>query len=167
MGKNAPRPFNQLDAVAVPTFRAQNSSRPRYCTPETRQTKPRLPNIDRIRRMSSVSTSRKLGIAARVAGRVISQRAGRNRTLGAIAKAVRTTTSHFGRALGELWLEVTGFVFLVLAGIGVLAFFREYSKYQAGHATSSRAVLAVCFAGLFTWFGVTSFWRVRKRSQNH
>ena len=117
--------------------------------------------------MSSVSTSRKLGIAARVAGRVISQHARRTRTFSAVAKAARATASHFGRVLGELWLEVTGFVFLALAGIGVIAFFREYTKYQAGHATSSRAVLAVCFAGLFGWFGVSSFWRVRKRSRDH
>jgi hypothetical protein len=114
--------------------------------------------------VSSVSTSRKLGIAARIAGRVISQHAGRSRTFGAISKGARATASHFGRALGQLWLEVTGFVFLALAGIGVIAFFREYNKYQAGHATSSRAVLAVCFTGLFAWFGVSSFWRVRKKS---
>jgi len=116
--------------------------------------------------MSSVSTGRKLGIAARVAGQVISKRACRTRSFGALTKAVRATASHFGRVLGQLWLEVTGFVFLFLAGIGVLAFFREYNKYQAGHATSSRVVLAVCFAGLFGWFGVSSFWRVKKGSQN-
>jgi hypothetical protein len=116
--------------------------------------------------MSSVSTSRKLGIAARVAGRVISQQAGRSRSFGAVAKAARATAAHFGRVLGQLWLEVTGFVFLALAGIGVVAFFREYGKYQAGHATFSRAVLALGFTGLFGWFGVSSFWRVRKRSQN-
>ena len=114
--------------------------------------------------MSSVSTSRKLGIAARVAGRVISQRAGRSRTVGAVAQAARATASHFGRILGQLWLEVTGFVFLALAGIGVIAFFREYNKYQAGHATSSRAVLAVCFTALFAWFGASSFWKIRKRN---
>jgi hypothetical protein len=116
--------------------------------------------------MSSVSTSRKLGIAARVAGRVISQHARRTRTFGAVTTAARATASHFGRVLGQLWLEVTGFVFLVLAGIGVIAFWREYAKYQAGHATSSRALLAACFSGLFGWFGVTSFLQVRKRSQN-
>jgi len=113
--------------------------------------------------MSSVSTSRKLGIAARAAGRVISQQARRTRTFGAVTRAARATASHCGRILGQLWLEVTGFVFLFLAGIGVIAFFREYAKYQAGHATSSRVLLAVCFAGLFGWFGVSSFWRVRKR----
>ena len=114
--------------------------------------------------MSSVSTGRKLGIAARVAGRVIAERARRTRTFSAVTKAVRSTASHFGRVLGQLWLEVTGFVFLFLAGIGVIAFFREYAKYQAGHATSSRVALAVCFAGLFGWFGVSSFWRVWKRT---
>jgi hypothetical protein len=117
--------------------------------------------------MSSVSNGQKLGIAARVAGRIITQRARRTRTLGAIAKAARSTLSHFGRVLGQLWLEVTGFVFLFLAVIGVLAFFREYMKYQLGHATSGRLVLAVCFTGLFAWFGASSFWRVRKRGQNH
>lgn len=117
--------------------------------------------------MSSVSTGRKLGVAARIASRVIAERAGRNRTFGAVTKALRATASHFGRVLGQLWLEVTGFVFLALAGIGVIAFVRAYAKYQAGHATSSRVVLAVCFTTLFGWFGVSSFWRVRKRSQNH
>ncbi|HSY66318.1 MAG TPA: hypothetical protein VK829_17115 [Terriglobales bacterium] len=118
-------------------------------------------------KMAGVSTTRKLGIAARVAGRVISQQAGRSRTVGAVTKAGRATAAHCGRVLGQLWLEVTGFVFLALAGIGVLAFVREYNRYQAGHTTSSRAMLAICFAGLFGWFGVSSFWKVRRRSQNH
>jgi hypothetical protein len=117
--------------------------------------------------MSSVSTSRKLGIAARVATRVIAQHARRTRTFGAVMKAARATAAHFGGVLGQLWLEVTGFVFLALASIGVIAFFREYTRYHAGHASSSRVVLAVCFTGLFGWFGVSSFWRVRKRGQNH
>ena len=111
--------------------------------------------------MSSLSTSRKLGIAARV----LSQHARRTRTFGAVTQAVRATASHFGRVLGQLWLEVTGFVFLALAGIGVIAFFREYSKYQLGHVTIGRVVLALCFSGLFGWFGVSSFWRVRGRNQ--
>ena len=109
--------------------------------------------------MASVSTARKLGIVARIAGKQIS----RTRTFGAVVRASRATLSHTGRVLGQLWLEVTGFVFLVLGAIGLLAFWREYVKYQAGHATSGRVVLAACFSGLFLWFGLSSFWRIRRR----
>ena len=147
-------------------LRAQTACARDIVTPKRVKRNPARTNIDKIIEMSSVTTGRKLGIAARVAGRVISQHARKSRSVGALTKGARAAASHFGRVLGQLWLEVTGFVFLTLAGIGVLAFFREYAKYQAGHATPSRAVLAVCFAGLFGWFGVSSFWRVRKRNQN-
>jgi len=109
--------------------------------------------------MARVSTARKLGIATRVAG----QQMRRTRTFGAVVKAARTTASHLGRALGQLWLEVTGFVFLALAIIGFLAFLREYNKYHAGRTSSGRVLLAVCFTLLFGWFGISSFWRVRRR----
>jgi hypothetical protein len=109
--------------------------------------------------MAKVSTARKLGIATRIA----SQQVRRTRTFGAVMKAARATASHFGRVLGQLWLEVTGFVFLALAGIGALAFVREYGKYHAGRVGSGRLVLAVCFTLLFGWFGVSSFWRVKSK----
>jgi hypothetical protein len=109
--------------------------------------------------MPKVSTARKLGIATRLAG----QQVRRTRTFGAMVKGVRITVSHLARVLGQLWLEVTGFVFLVLAGIGLLAFMREYHKYSVGRAGSGRVLLAVCFTLLFGWFGLTSFWRVRKK----
>jgi len=109
--------------------------------------------------MGKVSTARKLGIATRIAG----QQVRRTRTFAAVMKATRASASHWGKALGQLWLEVTGFVFLALAGIGVLALIREYGKYHAGRVGSGRLVLAVCFALLFGWFGVSSFWRVKKK----
>jgi hypothetical protein len=109
--------------------------------------------------MGKVSTARKLGIATRIAG----QQVRRTRTFGAVVKAVRTSASHLGKVLGQLWLEVTGFVFLALAGIGVLAFIREYGKYHARRGGAGRLALAVCFTLLFGWFGVSSFLRVRKK----
>jgi hypothetical protein len=109
--------------------------------------------------MPKVSTARKLGIATRIA----SQQVRRTRTFGAVMKAAHATASHLGRVAGQLWLEVTGFVFLALAGIGFLAFMREYNRYHAGRVGSGRVVLAVCFTLLFGWFGVSSFWRVRKK----
>jgi hypothetical protein len=109
--------------------------------------------------MAKVSSARKLGIATRIAG----QQVRRTRTFAAVMKAARATTSHLGRVLGQLWLEVTGFVFLALAGIGFLAFLREYGKYHAGRVGSGRVVLAVCFTVLFGWFGLSSFWRIRNK----
>jgi hypothetical protein len=107
----------------------------------------------------SVSTPRKLGIAARVLGSHVR----RTRTFGAMMKAGRATGVHFGRVLHQLWLEVTGFVFLALSGVGALAFAHEWTKHQAGGANSNRLILAVCFTLMFGWFGFSSFWRVRKK----
>jgi len=130
------------------------SPRPRYCNPK-------LVKIGLIKLMTvaKVSTLRKLSIAARIAGQHLRQR----RAVGAVIQAARATASHFGRVLGQLWLEVTGFVFLALAGIGALALVRESAKFHAGQGNHTRVVAAVCFTGLFAWFGVSSFWRVRKK----
>jgi hypothetical protein len=105
--------------------------------------------------MSPLSTGRKLGIAARVAGRQVRN----TRTFGAVVKAGRTTAARWGRVLGQLWLEVTGFVFLALAAVGGLAFWREWVK----HSGTGRLVLAAAFTVLFGWFGASSFWRIRKK----
>src|SRR5713101_2862053 len=109
--------------------------------------------------MANLSTARKLSILARVAA----QHAGRTRSFSAVLQAARTTASHFGRVLHQLWLEVTGFVFLALAFIGGVAFFREFARYQAGQTTTGRVVVAIVFTLTFVWFGVTSFWRVWKK----
>ena len=111
--------------------------------------------------MASVFTLRNLGLAARVAA----EQAKRSRSIGAILKAGKATASHFGRVLHQLWLEVTGFVFLALASIGAIAFFREYVKYTSSKTNAGRVVVAVCFTAMFAWFGVSSFWRVRKRNK--
>ena len=111
--------------------------------------------------MAKVSTWKKIEIAARVAAR----QAGSSRTGAALRKGVQSTAKSFGRVARQLWLEVTGFTFFVLALIGAVAGFREYDKYQAGLAEGpGRVILAACFTATFAWFGVTSFWRVRKKN---
>ncbi|HEX8815815.1 MAG TPA: hypothetical protein VF753_09965 [Terriglobales bacterium] len=109
--------------------------------------------------MAKDSTARKLGIATRIAG----QQIGKTRTYGAISAATKATYGHTKRVTRQLWLEVTGFVFLALAGIGAIAFVREYAKFHAGHADANRTILAACFAVLFGWFGLSSFWRVNRK----
>ena len=122
-----------------------------YCTAET---------LVKSMAVALGSKVRQIGMIARGLRRVV----GRGGKLSAWADAARTTGAHFRRVLGQLWLEVTGFVFLSLAAIGALAFVREYTRLHAGNSNSGRVALAICFTVMFGWFGVSSFWRVRKRS---
>jgi hypothetical protein len=110
--------------------------------------------------MIAVGMVKKVALVLRVAG----QQFARSRIGGALLKGLRATASSFGRVLHQLWLEVTGFTFLALAGVGAVAGIREFGKYQASRAAGpGRLILAVCFTVSFAWFGLSSFWRVRKR----
>ena len=110
--------------------------------------------------MTKVSTLRRIGIAARVAAR----QAGTTRVGRALLNGAQAALGSFGHVLHQLWLEVTGFIFLALAAVGATAGFREYVKYQAGEAEGpGRLILAACFTVTFAWFGLSSFWRVRKK----
>ncbi len=109
--------------------------------------------------MANVSTSRKLGIAARIAG----QQVKRSRAYGALISGAHASLSHFGRVLHQLWLEVTGFVFLAFACVGLVALFKEYSAYHAGKAAAGRVAAAAGFSLVFAWFGTSSFWKSRKK----
>jgi hypothetical protein len=109
--------------------------------------------------MANLSTARKLSLLARIAA----ERAGQTRTLGAVWRAGRATVAHVGHVLHQLWLEVTGFIFLALAGVGAGALVREYTQFRAGKIASGRLIVAACFTALFAWFGVSSFWRARRR----
>ena len=111
--------------------------------------------------MDKVSTARKLGVVARVA----TQQAKRSRTVRAATGAVAATARAFGRVLHQLWLEVTGLVFLVMAGAGGIESVHEYAKYQTGRAGLGRVVALICFTLTFAWFGVSSFWRVSKKGR--
>jgi hypothetical protein len=72
-----------------------------------------------------------------------------------------------GRVLHQLWLEVTGLVFLMMATSGGVALAHEYARYQAGKIGFGRVALAICFTATFAWFGVSSFWRVRQKSKSN
>ena len=111
--------------------------------------------------MAKASTAQKIGVVARVAG----QQARRSRIVRAASKAVTTTARAFGKVLHQLWLEVTGLVFLLMAASGGAAVAHEYAKYQAGRVGVGRVVVAICFTVTFAWFGVSSFWRVRQKGK--
>jgi hypothetical protein len=110
--------------------------------------------------MATVSTARKISIGARIAAK----QASRYRLVRATIQASRATFASLGRVLHLLWLEITGFFFLAFALIGGIALIHEYPKYQAGKVGPGKLVAAACFLVLFAYFGVTSFWRVRRKS---
>jgi len=83
-----------------------------------------------------------------------------------MAHAASTTGRAFGRVLHQLWLEVTGIVFLIMALSFAGASVKEYGKYHAGQAGLGRVAIAICFAATFAWFGVSSFWRVKKKGRS-
>ena len=111
--------------------------------------------------MSKVSALQKLGLV----GRVARNQAARNRTANAILSAVSTTARAFGRALHQLWLEVTGLLFLVMSLGFAGASFKEYGKFHSSHSGSGRLALAILFTVAFAWFGLSSFWQVRRKGQ--
>ena len=119
------------------------------------------PQAGKIESVSKVSTWRKAGVVARVAGQQVQG----SRTFNALMGAARTTARSFGRAMHQLWLEVTGLIFLIMALGFAGASFKEYEKYHAGQQRPSILGLVVFLTILFTWFGLSSFWKVRRKSQ--
>jgi len=119
------------------------------------------PEAVKIEAVSTVTALRKLGVAARIA----KDHAGRNRTVRALTGAARTTLRSVGRAMNQLWLEVMGTLFLVMAAFGGMALIREYMKYTSGHATAGRVAVATCFTLAFSWFGLSSFWRAQRKGR--
>jgi hypothetical protein len=96
---------------------------------------------------------------------VAGQQAGRSRTFSAVMSGVRTAGRSFGRAAHQLWLEVTGVIFLILALSFAGATVKEYEKYHAAGGGGARLATAISFTVIFGWFGLSSFWRARRKSQ--
>jgi hypothetical protein len=109
--------------------------------------------------VASISTVRKLAVVARVAAR----QAGKSRRISALAAGGRVALGSTTRVVSLLWLQVVGFFFLALAALGGFALAREYPRYQAGAVGASKMLLAGSFMALLAYFGVSSFWRTRRK----
>lgn len=107
--------------------------------------------------------SRDFGTHGRALLRVAGRKTGENRWVRAFYRAGSVTVGHVGRVLHVLWLEVAGLFFLVLALVGGGAAVREYHRHAAGAGSIPKMLLASGFALLFGYFGVSSFWRSRRR----
>ena len=107
--------------------------------------------------------SHSFGKTGRAVLRVAGTKTGENRLVRAIYRAGSATAQSVGRVLHVLWLEVTGLFFLVLAFVGAAAAVREHHRQLAGTGSTGKTLLASGFALLFGYFGVSSFWRSKKR----
>jgi hypothetical protein len=110
------------------------------------------------------SSSRDFGTQSRAVLRVAGKRTGQNRWVRAVYNAGSVTARNVGRVLHVLWLEVTGLLFLLLALVGGGAAVREYHLRAAGSGSAGKTMLAAFFAAIFAYFGVSSFWRSRRRN---
>jgi len=104
-----------------------------------------------------------MGTMSGAAGKLIGNRGARQRLLGAALAAGHTTFKSIARVLHMLFLEVTGFLFFVIAVIGAGALVREYQAYEAGRIGPGKVGLAALFTVMFAWFGVSSIWKARRR----
>lgn len=105
-----------------------------------------------------------LGAGAGTAFRQLRGSPGRNKR---IFSGLRSgATAFFSSVLGTLrvlFLEVSGFIFFCFTVLIVSAFLREYRKYAMHQAGLERVILAGAIGAMFLYFGVSSFWRARRK----
>lgn len=91
------------------------------------------------------------------------RQAGSSRLLRAGYAGISTTLRSFARVAHLLWLQVTGLFFCAFALIFALRLPKAYASHTAGTSPRYQFVLLACMTLMFAWFGVSSFWRARKR----
>ena len=82
---------------------------------------------------------------------------------GATTQALTGVLRSAFRAFHGLWLEITGFIFLVFALAFLVAGVREYREAAAANKPLWEVAAAVGLAVMFGYFGVTAFWRARRQ----
>jgi hypothetical protein len=112
------------------------------------------------------ATSHDFSRQGRAVLRVAGRKTGENRLVRAFYRAGSVTVGSVRHVLRALWLEVTGFLFLVLAAIGGGATVREYRRYVAGTTSLGKVAIAAAFTLLFVYFGLNSFWRSRRSKRS-
>jgi hypothetical protein len=105
-----------------------------------------------------------LGAGAGTAYRMLRGRPGRNRRwMNATRAGVRGFAKPLTHVLRILFLEVSGFMFLFFSLAVGTACWHEYHKYQLHEVGAEPVVLAGIVGAMFLYFGVSSFWRARRK----
>jgi hypothetical protein len=114
--------------------------------------------------MTGNKTTSSIGSAGAGLGtayRLLTSRQSKNIVSGLFAGG-SAVVSNVGRVMRLLLLQVTGFMFLVIAAFIASKTWHEYQLYAATHTSPSRFYTGAFFSVLFTYFGLSSFWRARK-----
>ena len=109
-------------------------------------------------------SSRGFGTHGRAFLRVAGRKSGESRWIRALYRGGSVTLASVGKALRALWLEVTGFLFLALAVVGGAATLQQYRNFSAGGGSRAKVLMALVFTLMFAYFGVSSFWRSKRKS---
>lgn len=70
------------------------------------------------------------------------------------------------RPMRVLWNEIIGFVFIVLAIMGVPSLVRALRDMDTPQASPGRLILSLLFVLAMAYFGITSFLRARRISRS-
>jgi hypothetical protein len=96
-------------------------------------------------------------------GRFAAREAGKSRLFRAAYMGVRTALHSLGRVIHQAFLQLTGLVFCLFAVEFALRIPGTYCDQLAGRHGPYQLYLLAFFTVIFAWFGITSFWRTRKR----
>jgi hypothetical protein len=109
-----------------------------------------------------------LGAGAGTAFRLLRGKPGRNKKLlGGVRAGVSGFAKPLMSVLRVLFLEVSGVIFLFISLAVIGRSCGEYRKYTMHQVGWERVAVAGALGAMFLYFGVSSFWRARrKRSRN-
>jgi hypothetical protein len=88
--------------------------------------------------------------------------AGKSRLFRAAWSGVSAFLSAVGRVVRLLFLQMVGLIFCLLAASLVVRIPRAWHDRMRGNNAYELYVLCI-LSLMFLWFGLTSFWRARKR----
>jgi hypothetical protein len=113
---------------------------------------------------SSGSLGGMLGYGAGTTFRKLRGEPGRNRRIfGGLRSGGAAFLKSVLATLHVLFLEVSGLIFLVFSAAIVGEFIREYKKFELHQVGPERVVLAGVVGTMFLYFGLSSFWRARRK----
>ncbi len=105
----------------------------------------------------------RLATAATALGRIAVRGASQSRLLRAGYAAVQATFQSLWRVVHVLWLQIVGVFFCLFALGFALRIPPTYRDQLAGKHGPGRVYLLGVLTVLFAWFGLSSFWRARKK----